>query len=244
MEGLEVDRVERLLGQPQGQLRDRLGEERLTRLEVVHERALGDARALGDPPGRQPAVARPRRGRRRCAWTIASPRGGPLLGAGDTPRPLTNFVDHVIEMVSSGTGSPISRSTNLTDDRTSGQRQLSGRREEETQGDPWIRFRRAASMTGAAAGVAAREATARAIRLGAAATPTPARRRVAAAAQVGGDARQGAREHARRRDEGRADALGGRPRSRPGGDPPAVPGDPVDAATRRRAGARSDRSRR
>ena len=84
-------------------MRHGLDQQRLARLEVVHQRALGDPGALGDPPCGQRGVAvldealRGRVDERQCACrgALLGPRRAPSRACGLWRG--SSFVDHVID---------------------------------------------------------------------------------------------------------------------------------------------------
>ena len=137
----EVDLVERIVEQAQGDVLDGFDQERVAGREVVHKGALGDAGALGDVARRESGVAvldeaLDRRVQQRAARERSLFSTG-AAGRGDYRR--ARFTVHVID---------------------DGIVPFIDHANDEIRGS---RMRRAAKLTGAAAGVAAREATARAL---------------------------------------------------------------------------------
>jgi len=94
---------------------DRLDQQRLARLEVVHEGALRDSGALGDASGRERAVAALGEALDR-GIDQREARGVALLGAGEAGRfgGGCGFTDHVIDD-HANVPSPIARSAEFAD---------------------------------------------------------------------------------------------------------------------------------
>ena len=191
---------------------ERLDEERLPRREVVHQRALRDAGALGHAAVVRRVAILDEAARRRRGSRAGSPRGA-RPGSCGAVRRLRRSPDRTCYCPRS----PIS-------DRRTGGTRTWGQRDPQIPdpagGDDDRHGGRGRRPRGD------RRARCRPRR--------EARRPPAAQGRAG--AGEGVRRHARRGDEGRADAVGGRPRAGPRGGPRGVPGDPRQAPAGRRAG--------